>query len=99
MMLDRFLPDEVAAEIANAVPDPERQREYFAVLFFQRQSDRDEEGKRVAFASRGQVARDGVSSGKRAAAPLVKKHLDEFAHLGRYYCVTVLTRSRTSWRG
>jgi len=85
LMLNKFLPDEVAAEIVKRVPDAARQSEYLQALF---STEKPTEIRREN-ASLLKIAETLLKQGKSVRSPegqkLIEYHLAKFAHLGRYY--------------
>ncbi len=85
IFLNRFLPDEVTAEVASRVPDLEEQTKCLLTLFA---SDKPTETREESIAlialAEGLKAR-GVDPLSPAADAAIASHLSRYAHLGMYY--------------
>lgn len=85
IFLNRFLPDEVTAEVARRAPDLKRQTEILLTFFSSDKPTemREENIALVALAEKMREEKIALSSGR--AHELIGGHLEKYAHLGRYY--------------
>ena len=85
MMLNRFLPDEVAAEVAKKVPDEEQRSKFLQLLFSTEKPTEIKRENSDLLRLAAKLHSEGKSIGSEEASRLIEAHLAKYAHLGRYY--------------
>ncbi len=85
IFLNRFLPDEVTAEVAKKVPGLKEQASVLLTLFTPDKPTQMREENKDIIALAQKLAAEKIEPGSSDAQELVYRHLEKYAHLGMYY--------------
>ncbi len=85
IFLGYFLPDEVTAEVAAKVPDPEQQSAYLLTLFSSDKPTEMREENLALLQLAEKIHKEKLDVHSPVVEELIENHLQKYAHLGRYY--------------